>query len=125
MSLETVRLHVTTPVIESSPLSQLTSKTVYLKLDNAQQTGTKKLPRLTKGSFKIRGIGHNCTCAVKQRGATQIFSSSGGNAGIAVSYAARKLGVPCTVVVPTTTPDVAIRKMEEEGSKGRPTCHLS
>ena len=38
-----------------------------------------------------------------QRGATRFVSSSGGNAGIAVAYAGRKLGLPVDVVVPETT----------------------
>lgn len=50
------------------------------------------------GSFKIRGIGYHCTKAVRERGCTRLVSSSGGNAGLAVAYSGRRLGVPVTVV---------------------------
>jgi len=101
-----MKLHVETPLVESSALSKLLSTHVYLKLDSAQQTG----------SFKIRGIGHICVKAVQERGVSRFVSSSGGNAGIAVAYAARKLEVPCTVVVPTTTNPFLRAKIELEGS---------
>ena len=86
-------LHVHTPIWESSPLSTALDALVLLKMEALQPTG----------SFKIRGIGH--ACQVKcEAGAHRLVSSSGGNAGYAVAYAGRKLGVDVTVVVPKTTP---------------------
>lgn len=67
------------------------------------------------GSFKIRGIGHWCSHAVKH-GATEFVTSSGGNAGMAVAYAGRRLGVPVTVVVPSTTPFFVVDRLKEEGA---------
>jgi len=90
-------------VIESSPLSKIVGAHVFLKLDNAQPTG----------SFKIRGIGHLCQRAVAN-GATHLISSSGGNAGLAVAYAGRKLGVKVTVVVPQSTSAFMRRKITLE-----------
>jgi len=55
-------------------------------------------------SFKIRGMGRSCRLAV-ERGARRLICSSGGNAGYAVAWAARALGVKATVVVPRTTPE--------------------
>lgn len=40
--------------------------------------------------------------------------SSGGNAGLAAAYSARKLGVSCTVVVPGTTPAFMVERLSEE-----------
>jgi threonine dehydratase len=40
--------------------------------------------------------------------------SSGGNAGLAAAYAARKLNVPCTVYVPKTTPESVHQKLRDE-----------
>lgn len=54
------------------------------------------------GSFKIRGIGLACH-TYYENGARRFISSSGGNAGLAVAYAGRLLGVPVIVVVPETT----------------------
>lgn len=89
-------LHIDTPLIESRSLSELTGRSVWLKLDALQ------LP----GSFKIRGIGHACETYLAQ-GARRFISSSGGNAGLAVAYAGRLLRVPVTVVVPETATERA------------------
>jgi L-serine/L-threonine ammonia-lyase len=89
-------LHIETPYIESRPLSLSTGKSVWLKLEALQPTG----------SFKARGMGHACLIH-KQRGAQRFISSSGGNAGLAVAYAGRQLKVPVTVVVPETTSERA------------------
>lgn len=43
--------------------------------------------------------------------------STGGNAGLAAAYAAKKLGLPITVVVPSTTGPGTLRKLEELGAK--------
>lgn len=89
-------LHIETPLIPSRQLSQLSGRSVWLKMDALQ----------APGSFKIRGVGHACNTYV-QRGARRLVSSSGGNAGLAVAYAGRNLGVPVTVVVPQTTSERA------------------
>lgn len=89
-------LHIQTPLIESRPLSLAAGRTVWLKLDALQPCG----------SFKLRGVGHACEVH-HARGARHFVSSSGGNAGLAVAYAGRKLGVPVTVVVPETTTERA------------------
>ena len=97
-------LHIQTPLIESRALSAWLQRPVWLKLENTQPSG----------SFKLRGIGHACQWHVRH-GATGFVSSSGGNAGLAVAYAGRKLGVPVTVVVPETARERAreLIRMEE------------
>lgn len=99
-------LHINTPLIESRPLTALANCSVWLKLDALQPCG----------SFKLRGVGHACEHHHK-RGATQFISSSGGNAGLAVAYAGRKLGVPVTVVVPETTTERAKELLGLEGAE--------
>lgn len=89
-------LHIHTPLLDSPGLSALTNKKVYLKLEALQPSG----------SFKTRGIGAVCE-ELKRRGVERFVSSSGGNAGIAVAYAGKRLGVPVTVVVPETTSERA------------------
>lgn len=91
-----MHLHIETPLIPSRQLSQLSGRSVWLKMDALQ----------APGSFKIRGVGHACNIHV-ERGARRLVSSSGGNAGLAVAYAGRTLGVPVTVVVPQTTSERA------------------
>lgn len=41
---------------------------------------------------------------------------AGGNAGMAAAYAARKLGLPITVVVPSSTGPSTVRRLEELGA---------
>ncbi|XP_008687148.1 serine dehydratase-like isoform X2 [Ursus maritimus] len=88
--------HTVTPLLESWALSQVAGMTVFLKCENVQPAG----------SFKIRGIGHFCQEMAK-KGCRHLVCSSGGNAGIAAAYAARKLGIPATIVLPEgTSPQV-------------------
>ncbi|XP_059975387.1 L-serine dehydratase/L-threonine deaminase [Mesoplodon densirostris] len=103
MSGET--LHVKTPVRDSMTLSKVAGTTVYLKIDSAQPSG----------SFKIRGIGHLCKTWA-ERGCEHFVCSSAGNAGMAAAYAARKLGIPATIVVPSTTPALTIQRLKNEGA---------
>lgn len=91
-----MKLHIETPLIPSRQLSQLSGRSIWLKMDALQ----------APGSFKIRGVGHACAEYVS-RGARRLVSSSGGNAGLAVAYAGRSMGVPVTVVVPQTTSERA------------------
>lgn len=99
-------LHVVTPLIESLPLSRAGARRVWLKLEALQPCG----------SFKARGIGHLCQ-TLRERGCQRFVSSSGGNAGLAVAYAGRKLGVPVTVVVPETTGARARRAIAAESAQ--------
>jgi L-serine/L-threonine ammonia-lyase len=85
-------LHVVTPLWESPSFRVATGAPVFLKMEALQPIG----------SFKIRGIGAACQASWED-GARRLVCASGGNAGYAVSYAGRRLGVPVTIVVPQTT----------------------
>lgn len=98
-------MYTKTPLIFSDPLSKIIGSDVYLKLETLQPSG----------SFKNRGIGHFCSDKVKH-GVEQFICSSGGNAGLAASFAAQQLGVPITVVVPLSTPLMMIDKIKREGA---------
>lgn len=98
--------HMPTPLLESWALSQVLGTTVYLKCENVQPAG----------SFKIRGIGHYCQ-AVARKGCRHLVCSSGGNAGIAVAYCARKLGLPATIVLPEGSSPQVVRRLQGEGAE--------
>ena len=85
-------LHIETPLLASNAFDAPPGARVWLKMEALQPSG----------SFKLRGIGHACE-TYAARGARRIVASSGGNAGLAAAYAARRLGLPCLVVVPETT----------------------
>lgn len=89
-----------TPLIRSIPLSEVTQRDVYLKLDALQPSG----------SFKDRGVGHFCY-SLQQQGISHLVSSSGGNAGLAVATVGRALHLHVHVVVPTTTKALVVDKL--------------
>ncbi len=99
-------LHIQTPLLKSLKLSEKVSGDVWLKMEAMQPTG----------SFKIRGIGHACRELVG-RGSKELVSSSGGNAGLAVAYAGRHLGVPVRVIVPESTTERARDLIHREGAE--------
>lgn len=99
-------LHIKTPVLESRAFSARVKKDVRLKVESLQPSG----------SFKLRGIGLACEVH-RSRGAKRFISSSGGNAGCAVAYAGRALGVPVTVVVPETTSERAKALIRSEAAE--------
>lgn len=99
-------LSIATPLLESHPLSQLNGTRVWLKVEAMQPSG----------SFKIRGIGYACE-QYHARGAQRFISSSGGNAGLAVAYAGRRLSVPVVVVVPDSTSERARHLLGLEGAE--------
>jgi L-serine/L-threonine ammonia-lyase len=98
-------LHVATPLIESTAFSTARRR-VWLKMEALQPSG----------SFKMRGIGHACEVHA-QRGAKRLMSSSGGNAGLAVACAGRRLGLPVMVVVPESTGERAKTLIRREGAE--------
>ncbi|CAL1537358.1 unnamed protein product [Lymnaea stagnalis] len=88
------KLYIETPVLHSFPLSDLTGMKVYLKLDNLQPPG----------SFKMRGISHLIQKAAQNGTCEHVYCASGGNAGLAAAFASKQLGIPCTIILPVTTP---------------------
>jgi L-serine/L-threonine ammonia-lyase len=101
-----VPLHVQTPIWESVPLSLVLGSPVLLKMEALQPVG----------SFKIRGMGYACQASY-EAGATHLICASGGNAGYAVAYAGRQLGVAVTIVVPQTTPEWTRDIIRREGAQ--------
>jgi threonine dehydratase len=67
---------------------------IYLKLENLQPMG----------SFKVRGAGNALSSIESDRVSAGLWTASAGNMAQAVAWHARRLGVPCTVVVPDTAP---------------------
>lgn len=99
-------LHIVTPLLESLSFGERSARSVWLKMDAMQPSG----------SFKMRGVGHACEWHARQ-GARGFVSSSGGNAGLAVACAGRALGLPVTVVVPQTTTPRARALIAQQGAE--------
>jgi L-serine/L-threonine ammonia-lyase len=79
---------------------------VYLKMEALQPVG----------SFKARGMGVACR-ASHEAGYSEVVCASGGNAGFAVAYAGRLLGLQVTIVVPESTPARAKDLIRDEGAE--------
>ena len=82
-----------TPVLTSRTVSERAGRTVVLKAENLQRTGSFKL----RGALaKIASLGDRCRDGV--------VTASAGNHGQAVAYAARARGLRCEVFMPETAP---------------------
>lgn len=97
-----------TPLLHSVPLTKASGHPVWMKLEAMHPTG----------SFKHRGMGALCQWAVDQ-GHERLVTSSGGNAGYAVAWCARQLGVPVTVVVPSRTSALMRQRIADLGADTR------
>jgi threonine dehydratase len=66
------------------------------------------------GSFKARGAFANLL--LREVPAVGVVAASGGNHGVAVAFAARRLGVPATIFVPTISSPAKIARIRELGA---------
>jgi threonine dehydratase len=80
---------------------------IYLKLENLQPIG----------SFKIRGAYNAARRADPDVVQAGLITASAGNMGQGVAWAARELGVPCTVTVPDYAPQTKVAAMERLGAR--------
>ena len=98
-----------TPVFEADPGTFLPAARVWLKLEQLQHTG----------SFKARGAFNRILSAAEQDmiPAVGVVAASGGNAGLAVAYAAAQQNVPARVYVPETAPAVKVARLQKYGAE--------
>ena len=83
-----------TPLHSSGTLSGLVGRPVSLKAENLQLTG----------SFKIRGAYNTIAQLTESERAAGVVTSSAGNHGQAVAWAARQAGITATIFVPEGAP---------------------
>jgi threonine dehydratase len=83
-----------TPVHSSGTLSGLVGRPVWLKAENLQLTG----------SFKIRGAYNTIAQLTEAERDAGVVTSSAGNHGQAVAWAARQAGIAATIFVPDGAP---------------------
>lgn len=80
----------------------------------------KKENQQPSGSFKLRGMCKLISEAIESASSSgktvHVFSSSGGNAGLAAAYASKSYGVPCTVALPRTSKQAALDKLKDLGA---------
>lgn len=72
------------------------------------------------GSFKIRGAANAMALADAALIARGVYTGSAGNMAQGVAFAARRLGVPCRVVVPDTAPRAKLDAIARLGATALP-----
>jgi threonine dehydratase len=80
---------------------------IYLKLENLQPIG----------SFKLRGALNAVTQVDPGELRAGVLTASAGNMGQGVAWAARELGIPCTVVVPEHAPETKLAAIRRLGGR--------
>ena len=80
---------------------------IHLKLENLQPIG----------SFKIRGAANALAGLSREELSAGVLTASAGNMAQGVAFAARDLGIPCTVVAPETAPETKVRAVERLGGR--------
>ncbi len=80
---------------------------IRLKLENLQPIN----------AYKLRGAANAVAMLTEEERKRGVWTISAGNAGQGVAYAARKAGVPCTVVAIETAPASKIERMRALGAR--------
>jgi threonine dehydratase len=80
---------------------------IYLKLENLQPIG----------SFKIRGAANAIARLSPERIERGVVTASAGNMAQGVAWCARELGVPCTVIAPSSAPEAKVSAIERLGGR--------
>ncbi|WP_338152476.1 threonine/serine dehydratase [Indiicoccus explosivorum] len=95
-----------TPCKQSATLNRLTGKSIDLKLENLQKTG----------SFKVRGAYNKISQLPDSACSGGIIAASAGNHAQGVALAGRARGVPVTVFMPETTPQAKVTATRQYGA---------
>jgi len=98
---------VRTPCKRSRTLSERLGATLYLKFENLQFTA----------SFKERGALNKLLSLSEEERRRGVIAVSAGNHAQAVAYHARALGIPATIVMPRTTPNVKVENTRAFGAE--------
>jgi threonine dehydratase len=86
---------------------------IRLKLENLQPIN----------AYKLRGAANAVAMLTESDRALGVWTISAGNAGQGIAYAARKAGVPCTVVAIETAPASKLERMKALGAKLIPVSY--
>lgn len=97
---------VNTKLIYSSEYSRECDNEVYIKPENLQITG----------AFKLRGALNKICKLSDEKKKKGLIASSAGNHAQGVAYAASKLGIEATIVMPETTPLIKVQATRNYGA---------
>ncbi|NHI87933.1 MAG: threonine ammonia-lyase [Candidatus Thorarchaeota archaeon] len=90
----------------TSTFSRITGGDIYLKLENLQKTG----------SFKVRGAAYAMSKLSDEEKRAGVIAASAGNHAQGTAYAATRLGIKSTIVMPVFSPVAKIQATEGYGA---------
>ncbi|MBU6187960.1 MAG: threonine ammonia-lyase [Betaproteobacteria bacterium] len=96
-----------TPFLRSATLSEVTGADLWLKFENLQFTA----------SFKQRGALNRLLGLTEDERARGVIAVSAGNHAQGIAYHAGKLGIPATIVMPTSTPAIKANRTRDFGAE--------
>ncbi|SDL85895.1 threonine dehydratase [Salinimicrobium catena] len=96
-----------TPVLTSRLLNEMSGAELFFKCENFQRMG----------AFKMRGAANAILNLPKEKQEKGVVTHSSGNFAQAVSLAAKSLGVPAYIVMPSTAPQVKKDAVKGYGGK--------
>src|ERR1043165_6730925 len=89
-----------TPCVIAPAIPGMPGRKIWLKRDDLQRTG----------SFKEREARNALVSLTDVERARGVVAASAGNHALGLAYHGAQLGVPVTVVVPVSAPDVKVRR---------------
>jgi len=98
---------VRTPVLRSPALDERCQAQVFFKCENLQ----------LGGAFKFRGAFNTLSQLTAEERRRGVVAYSSGNHAIAVALAAKRLGMPATIVMPTDAPEIKARVTAAQGAR--------
>jgi threonine dehydratase len=97
---------IRTPMLVSRTLSEIIGAEVWLKFENLQFTA----------AYKERGALNKLLQLTPEERGRGVIAASAGNHAQAVAYHAKRLGIPATIVMPSTTPTVKVTQTAGHGA---------
>jgi threonine dehydratase len=98
---------VRTPLINNPALDERLGARIFLKAETLQRPG----------SFKFRGAYNKCSAIAPDKCAAGVVAYSSGNHAQGVAAAAKLLGMPATIVMPSDAPKAKRRRTEALGAQ--------
>lgn len=98
---------VRTPLVRSDTLDALTGARMFLKAENLQRTG----------SFKFRGAYNRLSAIPLDQRRAGVVAFSSGNHAQGVALAAKLLGMPATIVMPSDAPAIKVERTRGHGAE--------
>jgi len=98
---------IRTPTLKSRTVSDIVDAEVWLKFENLQFTA----------AYKERGALNKLLQLTEEERKRGVVAASAGNHAQAVAYHGKRLGIPVTIVMPTSTPMIKVTQTEGHGAR--------